>query len=72
MAGPGKPGRPSKGPRKERLLAYPIALDPLVRKRARERGCPDVNSYIVQVLAADLGWEPDDPTQAKLPMAEAS
>lgn len=69
MAGPGRPGRPSKGPRERRSLLLPESLVPLVKEHAARLGT-DVNTFIVSTLAERVDWTPPAPQQ-ELHTAEA-
>lgn len=68
MAGPGKPGRPSKGERHRRTLLLPESLVPLVKEHAARLGT-DVNDFIVRTLADRVDWTPPAAHQEPLRVA---
>ena len=68
MAGPGKPGRPSKGKRERRTLLLPESLVPLVKEHAARLGT-DVNDFIVRTLADRVDGTPPVAHCEPLPMA---
>ena len=69
MAGPGKPGRPSKGPRKRVEVKMPIPLAELLEQRARRDGT-DMNDWLVALVARQLGFPLN--RQEQLPLSDAA
>lgn len=70
MAGPGKPGRPSKGPRKTFSIRIPDALLAALDADAERRGL-DRNDLIVEKLGRAYGVLPPH-RQESLPLSDAA
>jgi hypothetical protein len=69
---PGKPGRPSKGPRYARTIRFPELLNDEIEEAATAAGYDNVNDYVVDVLyaARDAGLFPARATgQERLPIS---
>ena len=72
MAGPGKPGRPSKGPRQKISVVLPDTLLEVLEADAQARGL-DRNSWVVEVLYGSYPNLPKPlPQQETLPLTEAA
>jgi uncharacterized protein (DUF1778 family) len=69
MAGLGRPGRPSKGPRKRVEVKMPVALAELLEKRANDDG-QDVTDWVVRLVAERVGYPL--PGQERLPLNDAA
>ena len=70
MAGPGKPGRPSKGDRKIVTTKIPTSLITLADDEAKQRGL-DRTAIFVEALAAKYGVSAPF-TQEQLPLTDAA
>jgi hypothetical protein len=70
MAGPGKPGRPWKGPRKKFSISVPEDLLPFLDAEAGRRGL-DRNTVIVEMLGSKYG-RPTPTRQEPLPLSDAA
>ena len=69
MAGPGKPGRKSKGPYKKVSAKIPTALITKAEEEATRRGL-DRTAIFVEALAARFGVP--IPIQEALPLTDAA
>ena len=69
MAGPGKPGRPSKGPRKRVEVKMPIPLAELLEQHVRRNG-QDVSDWVVSLVAERLDFPLN--RQERLPLSDAA
>ncbi|MGH3236856.1 MAG: hypothetical protein ACRDOH_27095 [Streptosporangiaceae bacterium] len=47
---PGRPGRPSKGPRYARTIRFPEPLNDVIEVAATEAGYDNLNDFVVDVL----------------------
>jgi hypothetical protein len=69
---PGKPGRPSKGPRYARTIRFPEPLNEALEEAATLAGYDNVNDYVVDVVyrAQAAGLFPAEaPGQERLPIS---
>jgi hypothetical protein len=69
---PGKPGRPSKGPRYARTIRFPEDLNEALELAATAAGYDNVNDYVVDVVyrAQSAGLFPaGQPGQESLPIS---
>jgi hypothetical protein len=71
MAGPGKPGRRSKGDRKPVTTKIPTAILTAADEDARRRGL-DRTAVFVEALAAKYGIPIPFEVQERLPLTEAA
>jgi len=69
MAGLGRPGRPSKGPRKRVEVKMPLSLAAALENQADEAG-QDVGTWVVELVAQTLGHPL--PGQERLPLNDAA
>jgi hypothetical protein len=70
MAGPGKPGRPSKGPRKKFSISVPEDLVSFLDAEAEQRGLDRI-AVIVEMLGNKYG-RPTPTRQETLPLSDAA
>jgi hypothetical protein len=71
MAGPGKPGRPSKGDRRHLSAKIPTSLVAAVDAEAERRGL-DRTAILVEALAAKFGLPIPFDMQEQLPLTDAA
>jgi len=71
MAGPGRPGRPSKGDRRIVTTKIPTCLITLADDEAKQRGL-DRTAIFVEALAAKYGVSVPFNVQEQLPLTDAA
>ena len=69
MAGIGRPGRPSKGPRKRVEVKVPVDLAKMLEEKARQDG-RDVMDWVVELIAERLDYPLAG--QERLPLNDAA
>ncbi len=71
MAGPGKPGPPSKGPWRQLSAKIPAAIVAAIDAEAARRGL-DRTALITEALADKVGLPIPHVTQERLPLNDAA